>query len=62
MGTTVIRRRLWRFPHLGKRFLAAGAGTRGKLTPRRLRLLLRMGVGMLIIIWLLCVAWVEPVL
>jgi hypothetical protein len=28
---------------------------------RRLRLLLRLGIGLLITAWLLCVAWVEPV-
>ena len=62
MGTTVIHRRLWRFPRLGKQSLAQGAGAWGRLMPGRLRLLSRMGFGTLIIIWLLCVAWVEPVL
>ena len=62
MGATVIRRRLWKFPRFGKQSLAEGTGARGRFTPRRLRFLLKIGVGMLIIIWLLCVAWVEPVL
>jgi hypothetical protein len=60
MGTIVIRRRLWRFPCFGGQPLAQDTGARDKLTPRRFCLLLKMGVGTLIIIWLLCVAWVGP--
>lgn len=61
MSTIVLRPRQWRFPWFGKQTLVSSTGARGRLTPRRLRVLLRMGAGMLIIIWLLTVVWVEPV-
>jgi len=32
-----------------------------RLIPRRLRLSVRLGIGLLIIVSLLCIVWVEPV-
>jgi hypothetical protein len=61
MSTIVLRPRQWRFPRVGKQTLAGSSDARGRLTPHRLPLLLKMGAGVLIIIWLLTAVWVAPV-
>lgn len=61
MGIIATRRRLWGSPRLGKRSPTEGTGVRGRFITRRLRLFLEMGIGVLVVIWLLCVAWVELV-
>lgn len=61
MGAIAIRRRLWRSLRLGKKSPTESTGARGRFIPRRLHLLLEIGIGVLVVIWLLCVAWVELV-
>ena len=62
MGVSVIGRRSLRIPELGiGQSLRAGDPARRRRMARRLRLLLRFGVRLVIVVLLLGVAWVEPV-
>ena len=61
MGVSTMRRRL-RMPPLDAGFsLGADDRAHRRRVPRHVRLLLRLGIGMLIVLLLLCVLWVEPV-
>lgn len=61
MGVSAITQRVLRAPGLfGQRSLRENDRARKKLVPRRL--LLRLGIRLLIILWLLGVLWVEPVI
>ena len=61
MGVSTMRRRL-RMPLLVTgSSLGANDRARRRRVPRHVHLLLKLGIGMLIVLLLLCVLWVEPV-
>lgn len=61
MGVSTMRRVLGVPPLAAGPSLGANERARRRRIPRRARLLLKLGVGLLIVLLLLCVLWVEPV-
>ena len=62
MGISAISQRLLRIPTLtGTPSQEVGDRARRRRVPPRLRLLLKLGIGALIVVLLLMMVWVEPV-
>jgi len=62
MSVSVIRQRFLKFPSLySRKSLMEDGRPRRRSMARYLRLLLKVGVGLLIILLLLTVVWVVPV-
>ena len=63
MGVTTIRNPWWRFPRLSKRRCVAEIDNhvQRRASSRRVRLWLKLGIGLTIVVWLLLVVWVVPV-
>jgi hypothetical protein len=62
MSVSAIDQHLLGIPHRPrKKSLEARGGARRRQVSRRLRLVLKLGIGLLIVVLLLVVLWVEPV-
>jgi hypothetical protein len=62
MSVSAIRRHLLGIPDLPrKQSLEAGDRARKRRLSRRPRLVLKLGIGLLIVVLLLGILWVEPV-
>ncbi len=62
MGVSTIRQPVWRIPGLfSEKSTAENDRAWRRSVACRLRLLLKIGIGLLIIVWLLGVVWVVSV-
>jgi len=62
MSVSAIRQSIWGTPRLfSGKSSAESDHAWGRLISRRFRLLLKLGVGLLIVVWLPGVVWIVPV-